>query len=143
MNDTVGKRIDKVLQDIQARKNVNYACRQEVCCYNRAYDRIVRNIRYIDKHYPDQIGRLLVLLNSSDVDIITHIAPIVLQLNNCPFEDKLTAFRILEGLLEDQRLDKLDKLVLSVNIPKWRAELLTTDTKEDVSSVHLISNRPK
>lgn len=124
MNNTVDNRIERILRDIQTRKKVNYACRQEVCSYNRAYDRIAMNIRYIDEHFPDQIGRILALLNSTDVDIITHIAPIVLHLNSCSSEDKLTAFRSLEELLEDERLDKLDKQILSANLVKWRTELL-------------------
>ena len=123
MNDAVGKRIEKILTDIQSRKKVDYACRNDVSRYNRAYSRIVRNIRYIDDHYPDQIHRITEFLSSSDLDIVSHIAPIVITLKSCSLEEKKRAIAILEGLLENEQIDQVDKMMLSTNLVKWRAEV--------------------
>ena len=85
VNDAVGKRIEKILTDIQSRKKVDYACRNDVSRYNRAYSRIVRK--------------------------------------SCSLEEKKRAIAILEGLLEDERIDQVDKMMLSTNLVKWRAEV--------------------
>lgn len=108
--------IEEIIKDISFRKNVDYAKSYSVKQFNMAYDRIHKNMQYVDKFYPSEISRLMELLKHADHKVVATCAPIILQLKNCTHGQKLEALTAIRNLIEDPRLDDVEKLGFSLSL---------------------------
>jgi hypothetical protein len=81
-NKTADQCIEYILKNIDKRKDVDYGSRLSVRRFNAAYDRILENARYIDRHYPNALGSLMELIYHQDIFVVEHCAPIILALDH-------------------------------------------------------------
>ena len=115
--------IENILKDIEFRKSVDYADREAVRRYNAAYDRIFKNISYIDVHYPEKIALLVTLCHHADLDITTHCAPMILRLTNASVQQKQEAISIIEELVDGHKLNSAAEFGFAISLKRWKAEL--------------------
>lgn len=108
------------LEEVESRKTVDYANKESVKQFNAAYDRAVNYVKYIDKHYPEQIFMLMGLLNHPDVQVIAHCAPMILQMDNSTRKQKHLALETIVKLTEDSRLNKVERFGLKISLEKWK-----------------------
>lgn len=112
-NKSVEKCLSEVFRDIEFRKQVDFGNKASVRKYNAANDRIRRNIQYIDKNYPEQIGVVVKLLEHSDPRVVTHCAVIMQELEHCTIPQKRKAISTMKKLLA-QETDLPDRIWLSM-----------------------------
>jgi hypothetical protein len=117
--------IEDYLEQIEKRKNVDYADKASVRRFNAAYDKCFQLAEYIDDHYPEQLDRFVALLEHSDIYVVSHCAPMLIRLNNTTIEQKRKALETCKSFLNHPMIDEVTKLGFSLSIPKWEEELRT------------------
>lgn len=116
---SVDECIKGYLEQVEKRKNVDYADKASVRRYNAAYDKCFRFAKYIDDYYPEQLDVLVALLEHPDTDIVMHCAPMLFRLNNTTRKHKLSAIAASKKLLLDPKINEVDKYVIACNVAKW------------------------
>lgn len=115
--------LDEIVLCIIQRKSVDYGNKASVRRFNAVYDKIIKNARYIDTHYPNQIDSLMKLLYHDDLDVVLHCAPIILTLDNSTLSQKWEAIDVIHKALTDERLAKSDQLGFTASLERWKKKL--------------------
>ena len=111
--------IEGILQEIVKRRDVDFGDKASVRRFNAAYDKSFAYMKYIDKHYPDQLDKVMNLLKSDEADVVGHCAPMILRLEHSTENQKQTAIQAIRDLLRDPRVSPADKLGFSMLIGEW------------------------
>ena len=120
---TVEKCIECMLSNIEKRKTVEYGSRLSVRHFNAAYKRILNSARYIDLHYPNELGSLMQLLYHPDIVVVEHCAPIILALDNSTMAQKWEAIEVVRAIISDDRISSGDRMGFSASLESWEAKL--------------------
>lgn len=117
-------------REVEKRRYVNTADRNAVRRYNAAYDRAIKHVRYIDEHYPESINVLIELLDHPDIQVVQHIAPMLLTLNNTTMEHKEMALQAIKRIIAAPETDPLDRFGFQCALPQWEKELYGNKTED-------------
>ena len=123
-NKTFTQCMDIILECIKQREHVNYSDRISVKHFNAAYDRIFKNMQYIDIHYPTKLDLVMELLQVSAPDFICHCAPMFFRLKHSTYQQKLVALTAIKNVIEEDQMSPLDKLGFSESIKDWETQLV-------------------
>lgn len=116
--------LNRILKDIEYRKNVDYESRMSVRKFNAAYKRIINNISMIEMHYPEQKPTFLDMLTHEDNAVAYNIAWLILQRPFFTLDEKRCALNVIKTLYYEKKLEHLiDKAILHLIIPEWDERL--------------------
>lgn len=122
--------IEGYLEQVEKRKNVDYADKASVRKFNAAYDKCFKYAKYIDEHYPEQLDLLVALLEHPDTDVVRHCAPMLFRLNNTTKEHKQKAIEASKKLIQHPQVDDVNKFAIAHNVAKWEEELYDQSTSD-------------
>ena len=126
-NKIFEERIERIFRDIEKRKTVDYADKNSVRRYNAAMDRIVANVKAINNDYPEQKRAFLDFMYHKDPSIAMTFACMVIHVLSCEVDEKREAIAVVRKLLEDGKLDALQKITVPYNLERWEAQYGTGD----------------
>lgn len=116
--------IDRILNDIEKRRYVDFTDRNSIRRYNAAMDRIIKNANYFCEHFPDQMDMYLKLVDHPDYQISATFTAILFGLRGSTKTHKLAALASARKLLLHPDADEIAKMYYwPYNIAKWEAEL--------------------
>lgn len=118
MNKTGDDYINRILKDIDRRRAVDYGDKNSVRRYNAAMERIIRNAKYIDAHFPEELEKFVELCDHPDVFIVDHCTDIVFMLDNTTYAHKVRSFNAMCRRLNDKENTTIDTFIISQNIIK-------------------------
>ena len=122
------KCLEQIVADIELRKTVNYGDRSSVRRYNAAYDRIEKNVKYIENNYPDQLHVFTDLLFCPNQSVSYTCACMILNVLKCSSKMKRTALDEVKRQLAAGQLDALTEVYLPYIIQEW--EEIIADLEE-------------
>ena len=140
-NKTFSQCMDIIMESIKQREHVDYSDRTSVKHFNAAYDRIFKNMQYIDTHYPDKLDLVIELLQTSAPDFICHCAPMFFRLKHSTYQQKLVALTAIKNVMEKDQMSPLDKLGFSESIKDWETQL-ARERLQNGGSLSISSRHP-
>lgn len=126
--ESAQKYIDRILNDIEKRRSVDYADRNSVRRYNAAMDRIIKNANILCDHFPDQMDLFIELVNHPDYQISATCTSILFGLRSSTKLHKLEALASARRLLVHPDADEIARMLIwPTNIAQWEAKMGKSD----------------
>lgn len=89
MKKTLDRCISDILVAISQEKTIDYLDRAEIAQQNALADKIRRNIRYVEDHYPESMCRLLCLTFDPNPEIVYSVGCYLMYLDSIKAEEKI------------------------------------------------------
>jgi len=115
--------MEDILRNIELRKTVDYGSRSSVRKYNAAYDRIIKNVKAIERNYPERRSIFNEMLSHQDAAVVYLFGCLILDRPNFSLEDRVNALDVLKKLCLSNRLDRLTITGLGFAIQVWEEKL--------------------
>ena len=120
--------LNRILENIEYRKRVDYGSKISVRKFNAAYKRIISNMSMIELHHPEKKQIFLDMLSHEDSTVAYNIAWLILQRPLFTLDEKQCALNVIKTLYYGKKLEHLiDKAILHLIIPEWDERLNGTE----------------
>ena len=126
---TFEKCMDKILEDLEFRRTVDYASKTAVRKYNAAYGKIRKNILYIEKNYPEKRNVFIEMLAHEDPYIACAFGCFILNHLSCTLEQKWYALSVIKKLYNTGKLARTEFSNIWITIKHWEKILQAEEEK--------------
>lgn len=121
MSKTIEKCIQEILKNIETRKTVDYGDKASVRRYNAAYDRILRNVMYIEKNYPEHQNLFMEMLSHQDAHVAYCFACLILNRFSYGIEQRKQALSVVKNVYNTRKLNGI--IIPYLVIQDWEETL--------------------